>query len=118
MNPAQFPVFEPEHFYSEQVIVLRSPVGIYGKIIAHYPTDMEGGPDMTGPRPPIFTGQLQLVGQLANGSSVNIPLEFQIPTNNPIEAVMLFRDCALKAIEEYQSQAFRKNLVVPGVLKQ
>lgn len=122
MNQDIVPKFHPDHIYAETLIILRAKTeegreGIYGQISAYYPTAMDGNPDFDGHRLPIFEGRINLQVITTQGAGM-IPLTFPIPTSDPITAARLFKACAEKAIEEYKSESFRRNLTVPsGVLK-
>lgn len=114
---ASIPDFSPDKLYSLTTIILRTPEGVYGTIDAHYPTAMDGGADMDSGRPPLFIGQMQIEVMTSRGA-MTIPLTFPILTEDPIEAAKAFKECALKAIDDYRAAAFRQNLVSSGVLPQ
>ncbi len=110
------PNFEANHLFAEQTIVLRINKGEYGRVVGLFPLDMNGDPDVG--RRPHFTGHMHIVGHNAQGQQFQIPLSFAIPVSDLLMAAREFKACAQKAIEEFQSESFRRNLAKPGVITQ
>ena len=105
------PPFDPLHFYAEQVILLRTEHGVYGRIVCEDPTALDGGPDMEGSRPPLFTGHITLTGSTHDGKPVQMPIQFRILTGDPLIAVREFARLAQEAVEQIQSESLRKQIL-------
>jgi hypothetical protein len=112
------PAFDPSHLWTKTEIILQGEHGVYGEIVALYPTSISGAPDFDGPRQPMFRGRINLIATDPQNRQAQIPLDFLLPFSDPIEAAKAFQLHAEKAIEEYRTRAFRQNIIQPGIIKQ
>ena len=119
MSDVPIPDFNPTHCYTETKIILQSEGRIYGEVVCLYPTAMDGGPDFSGKRSPQLQGRMLLVAVAVDGSQHQLPLSFNLPASDPIQAATMFKEYALAAVEEWRAAAFRQSLITPGgVIKQ